>query len=118
GLIKAPADIFKLARDEAALDALRTRDGYGETSVRNLVAGIEARRTIALARFIYGLGIRHIGETTAITLARGYGSLAAFLGAMDQVAAGDAAAQAELDALDQVGEAVIQAAAAFFAEDH
>ncbi len=118
GLIKAPADIFKLARNEAALAALREREGYGETSVRNLMAGIEARRAISLDRFIYGLGVRHIGETTAITLARGYGSLAAFLAAMDQVAAHDEAAIAELDALDQIGEAVIEAAAAFFAEDH
>jgi DNA ligase (NAD+) len=118
GLIKAPADIFRLARNETALAALREREGYGETSVRNLIAGIEARRTISLDRFIYGLGIRHIGETTAVTLARGYGALAAFLAAMDQVAAGDEAALAELDALDQVGEAVIQAAGAFFAEDH
>jgi DNA ligase (NAD+) len=118
GLIKAPADIFRLARNEAALAALREREGYGEISVRNLVTGIEARRAISLDRFIYGLGVRHIGETTAVTLARGYGSLRAFLAAMDQVAAGDAAAIAELDALDQIGEAVIQAAAAYFAEDH
>jgi DNA ligase (NAD+) len=118
GLIREPADIFRLARDEAVLASLREREGYGEVSVRNLAAGIEARRTIALHRFIYGLGIRHIGESTAITLARGYGSAAHFLEAMDQVAAGDEAAIAELDALDQVGEAVIEAAAAYFAEDH
>jgi len=118
GLIKAPADIFRLARNEPALASLREREGYGETSVRNLVAGIEARRAIALDRFIYGLGVRHIGETTAVTLARGYGSLTAFLAAMDQVAARDETASAELDALDQIGEAVIEAAAAFFAEDH
>ena len=118
GLIAAPADIFKLARDETTLGALRVRDGYGETSVRNLKASIEARRRIGLDRFIYGLGIRHVGETTAITLARGYGDVAAFLAAMDKVAARDAAAMEELDAFDQVGGAVIEAAAAFFAEDH
>jgi DNA ligase (NAD+) len=118
GLIKEPADIFRLARDEAALASLLEREGYGEVSVRNLAAGIEARRAIPLHRFIYGLGIRHIGETTAITLARGYGSAAHFLEAMDQVAARDSSAIAELDALDQVGEAVIEAAAAYFAEDH
>ena len=118
GLIREPADIFRLARDEPVLQALRERDGYGETSVRNLIAAIEARRRIALDRFIYGLGVRHIGETTAITLARGYGSKDAFLAAMDQVADRDEAAMAELDALDQVGGAVIEAAAAYFAEDH
>ncbi len=118
GLIKAPADIFRLARNEAVLSVLREREGYGEVSVRNLVAGIEARRAISLSRFIYGLGVRHIGETTAVTLARGYESLANFLAAMDLVARGDEAAIAELDALDQVGEAVIKAAQAFFDEDH
>ncbi len=118
GLVREPADIFKLARNAAALEALLVRDGYGATSVRNLVAGIEARRSIALHRFIFGLGVRHIGETTALTLARGYGSASLFLEAMDRVAAGDKAAIDELDALDQVGEAVIQAAGAYFAEDH
>jgi DNA ligase (NAD+) len=118
GLVKAPADIFKLAKDEAALQALREREGYGETSVSNLVRNIEARRTIALDRFIYGLGVRHVGETTAMTLARGYGTADAFLEAMDMVADRDPAAIEELDALDQVGSAVIEAAAAYFAEDH
>jgi DNA ligase (NAD+) len=70
GWITDPADIFALARDQAKMDELRATDGYGETSVRNLIAGIEARRHIALDRFIYGLGIRHIGETTSIALAR------------------------------------------------
>jgi DNA ligase (NAD+) len=118
GLITEPADIFRLARDAAVLAALRERDGYGETSVTNLVRNIEARRTIALDRFIFGLGIRHIGETTAVVLARGYLTAKAFLEAMDRVAAHDAEASAELDALDQIGTAVIAAAAAFFAEDH
>src|SRR5579872_4422658 len=118
GLIREPADIFRLARNEAALAGLRERDGYGETSIRNLVAAIEARRTIALDRFINALGIRHIGETTAVGMARAYGSAAAFLEAMDKVAAGDAEAIAELDAVDQIGEAVIEAAAAYFGEDH
>jgi DNA ligase (NAD+) len=118
GWVKEPADIFKLARDEARIGELRDRDGYGETSVRNLVAAIEARRTISLDRFIYSLGIRHIGETTAVTLARGYGSAAAFLEAMHEVARGDEAAVNELDALDQIGDAVIKAAAAYFAEEH
>ncbi|WP_332640855.1 NAD-dependent DNA ligase LigA [Brevundimonas sp.] len=72
GWINQPADIFRLARDAEKLDALRAEDGYGETSVRNLVAGIDARRTIALDRFIYGLGVRDIGEQTSIVLARAF----------------------------------------------
>jgi len=118
GWIRSPADIFRLARDETKLEALRDRDGYGETSVRNLVAGINARRTIALDRFIYALGIRHIGETTAMTLARGYGTADAFLKAADQIAAGDEAARQEMDDLDQIGVSVVDAVAAYFAESH
>ena len=118
GLVKEPADIFRLARNEEALAALRERDGYGETSINNLVRSIDARRTVPLDRFIYGLGIRHIGENSSLILARGYGSAPAFLAAMDKVAGRDADAIAELDAFDQIGEAVIEAAASYFAEDH
>ncbi len=78
GWIKEPADIFRLARDEEKLAALRAEDGYGETSVRNLIAGIDARRVIALERLIFGLGIREIGEQTSLLLARHFGSWAAF----------------------------------------
>jgi DNA ligase (NAD+) len=78
GWINQPADIFRLARDAEKLDALRAEDGYGETSVRNLVAGIDARRTIALNRFIYGLGVRDIGEQTSIVLARAFETWPAF----------------------------------------
>ena len=70
GWITEPADIFRLARDEEKLAALREREGYGETSVANLVRGIEARRAIGLDRMIYGLGARDIGETTSTVLAR------------------------------------------------
>ena len=72
GWINEPADIFRLARDAEKLDVLREEDGYGETSVANLVAGIDARRTIALDRFLFGLGIRDIGEQTSLVLARAY----------------------------------------------
>ena len=118
GWIREPADIFRLAKDGEKLEALKGTDGYGETSVANLVSGIEARRTIALDRFIFGLGIRHIGETTAVVMARGYLTAAAFLAAMDKVADRDPEAMEELDNLDQIGGAVIEAAAAYFAEDH
>ena len=72
GWITEPADIFKLARDEQKLATLREREGYGETSVANLVRGIEARRTITMDRMIYGLGARDIGETTSMVLARNF----------------------------------------------
>jgi len=115
GWLTSPADIFRLHEKRAEL--LET-ERFGETSVGNLLANIEARRTIALDRFIYGLGIRHIGETTAVVMARGYGTVGEFLAAMDKVADHDPAAMEELDNLDQIGEAVIEAAAAYFAEDH
>src|SRR5258706_16274853 len=72
-LVREPADIFKL---KAHAGALEKRDGWGRQSVANLLRAIEARRTIALDRFIYALGIRQVGEATARLLARPYGSLA------------------------------------------
>nr|WP_312444324.1 NAD-dependent DNA ligase LigA [Brevundimonas naejangsanensis] len=81
GWIKEPADIFRLARDEEKLARLRAEDGYGETSVGNLIAGIDARRVISLDRLIFGLGVREIGEQTSLVLARAFGSWAAFQGA-------------------------------------
>ncbi len=119
GLIKEPADIFRLeANDRLSLKKLKDRDRAGETSVRNLFAAIEARRTVPLDRFIYGLSMRHVGDQTAVTLARGYGTAAHFLEAAKAVAAGDAAAREEMDAMDQIGDAVIEAVATFFAEPH
>lgn len=82
GWITAPADIFRLPKDEEKLAALREREGYGETSVANLVKGIEARRTISLDRFLIALGIRDIGETTALHLARAFDSFADLEGAV------------------------------------
>jgi DNA ligase (NAD+) len=118
-LIKEPADIFTLeARDKINLKKLKDRERAGDLSIKNLFAAIEARRTVALERFILSLGVRHVGETTALTIARGYGSAEAFLKAMDAIAAGDEEAKAELDAMDQVGAAVIEAAADYFAEAH
>ena len=73
GWIREPADIFTLAARNAKIK-LEEQEGFGELSVRNLFDAIEARREIALERFIYALGMRHVGETTARALARGYGS--------------------------------------------
>jgi DNA ligase (NAD+) len=88
GWIHEPADIFRLARDAEKLDALRTEDGYGETSVRNLVAGIDARRTISLERLLFGLGIRDIGDQTSLLLARHFGDWERFHAAAMAAAAG------------------------------
>jgi DNA ligase (NAD+) len=117
GWVKEPGDIFTL---QARNNKLKLEDieGYGETSVKNLFDSINARREIALDRFIYALGIRHVGETTALALARGYGSWDAFHEAALKVAMGDEEAIAEMDALDQIGDTVIAAVAAYFGEKH
>jgi len=110
GWIADPADIFVLARDAAKMDELRQTEGYGETSVRNLIAGIEARRNIALDRFIYGLGIRHVGETTSIALARHFETVEAFVAAARAASQQMASvAYAELSDLDGLGPTAVQA---------
>jgi DNA ligase (NAD+) len=118
--VKTPADIFTLAARDAAepLKKLKNKEGFGELSVANLFAAIEARRAIGLERFIFALGVRHVGETTARVLARHYGDWPGFKQAALSVASGDDDARTEMDAIDQVGETVIDAVAAYFAEPH
>ncbi len=119
GLIASPQDIFSLQeRDQRALKKLKDREGWGETSVKNLFAAIEARRSIGLDRFIYALGIRHVGETTGRLLARSFGDIDSFVAQMERIATGDAQARAELDAIDGIGNAVADALAGFFGEPH
>jgi DNA ligase (NAD+) len=120
GLVRSPVDIFTLeARDAERPDRIKDREGWGETSARNLFAAIDARRTIALDRFIYALGIRHVGETTARLLARSYGTVEEFMAAMREAARGrDTDAFADLDNIGGIGEVVAAAIAEFFAEPH
>jgi DNA ligase (NAD+) len=117
GWVNEPADIFTLPKRNARLK-LEEIEGYGETSVRNLFASIEGRRKVSLERFIYALGMRHVGETTALALARGYGSWQAFHDAGLKAAKGDEETIAEMDALDQIGDTVIKSVAAYFGESH
>lgn len=117
GWVKEPADIFTLQARNTKLK-LEEIEGYGLTSVKNLFDAINARREIGLDRFIYALGIRHVGETTALALARGYGSWEAFHDACLKVAKDDEETIAEMDALDQIGDTVIQAVKAYFGESH
>jgi DNA ligase (NAD+) len=120
GLIQSPPDIFTLEkRDQRASSKLAKREGWGETSAKKLFAAIEARRNVRLDRFIYALGIRHVGETTARLLARNYGTADAFLAAMREAGVdreGDAFAA--LDNIEGIGPAVAAAIADFFAETH
>ena len=124
GLIMSPADIFTLkARDTRSSKKLMEREGYGETSVRNLFDAIDARRNISLDRVIYGLGIRHIGETNARLLARHYGTMEALRDAAraavppsgEKRDKGNDAWQ-ELNATEGIGSVVAEAVVEFFKE--
>ncbi len=118
GLIMEPADIFTLEqRNRRARRKLEEREGYGETSVRNLFAAIEQRRRIPLNKLIYALGIRHVGEGNAKLLARHYGDLDAFLDGMMAAGKGHASeAWQELNDIGGIGEVVADAVAEFFKE--
>lgn len=120
GLIAAPQDIFTLqARDARGSKKLEKRGGWGVSSATNLFNAIEARREIALDRFIFALGIRHVGETTARVLARSYGSAEAFRDQMIAAGAGEINdARSELASIDGIGSVVAEALIAFFGEPH
>jgi DNA ligase (NAD+) len=118
GLIKSPADIFTLEeRERRGLLRLTEREGFGELSVRNLFNAIEVRRTLPLNRFIYGLGIRHVGETNARRLARHFETFEA-LRKIAKAASEGSDARAEINNIEGIGEVVAEAVADFFAERH
>jgi DNA ligase (NAD+) len=118
GLIKTASDIFTLPQREAQMSPrLAEREGYGETSVRNLFAAIEARRRVPINRFIYALGVRHVGETNARRLARHFGDFES-LRETARVAAPGGEARARIDSIDGVGPVVAEALHDFFAEPH
>jgi DNA ligase (NAD+) len=112
GLIRTPADIFTLAkRDGQDGPPLREWEGFGETSARNLFSAIDARRTIPLNRFLFALGIRHVGETNARRLARHFGDWEPL-----RAAARVESAAEELSGVGGIGPVVAEAIADFFAE--
>ena len=117
GWVKEPADIFTLEARNHRIK-LQEVEGFGETSVRNLFNAIAARREISLERFVYALGMRHVGETTARALSRGYGSWRAFHDAGLKLAEADEETRQEMDNLDQIGDTVIDSIAAYFGEAH
>jgi DNA ligase (NAD+) len=123
GRILRPADIFTLAKRDSRLPAdkrLAEKKGFGAKSVENLFTAIEARRTIPLDRFIYALGIRHIGETTARDLAKALGNFEALRAAGLAAAKGgkDSDAYQELDNIEGIGATVVDALIDFFSESH
>jgi len=131
GLLKVPGDIFRLP---AKVAEIRKREGWGDLSVRNLVAAIEQRRTIPLDRFINALGIPLIGEATAKILAQEYGDADTWLAEMlkaakerkkapDEVKKEKATAEVgesygRLCNVEQIGVTTADAMCAFFTEGH
>ncbi len=104
GWVAEPSDIFTLASRHGHGDqALKDRDGWGETSAANLFRAIEDRRRIGLDRVIFALGIRHVGEAVARLLARNYGSWTAFEAAMTAAAQPDDPAWQTLLDIDGIG---------------
>jgi DNA ligase (NAD+) len=119
GLIRRPQDIFAFEeRDRETSPRLAEREGFGETSAGNLFAAIAARRNVPLNRFIYALGIRHVGEATAKELARHFGSAEALQRVAAEAQDREGEAFAELTSIEGIGEVVAEAVADFFGEPH
>lgn len=113
GLIKEPADIFKL--DQAVI---AEREGWGEQSAKNLIDAIAERRNISLDRFIFALGIRQVGQATARLLAHTYGTLEAWRAAMAAAQDPEGEAYGELVNIDGIGPSVATDLLAFVHEAH
>jgi DNA ligase (NAD+) len=113
GLIRSPADIFRLSEHA---EAIVKADGFGSLSVENLMRAIESRRRIGLARFIYALGIRRIGVANAKLLARNYTRFANWRTHMLAAVAIGSEARSELGSIVGIGPAIAEELAEFFAE--
>ena len=119
GRIVRPGDIFRLEQnDERRSERLMNVPGWGKLSTENLFTAINARRLIAFDRFIYALGIRHVGRENARLLARNYLTPEGLLKAMDAANDREGEAYADLLSIDGIGEAVANAIVEFFTEAH
>lgn len=122
GVVHEAADIFKT---DAIKEWLDGREGWGEVSIANLVAAIEKRREISLDRLIYALGIRQVGQATALLLARHFGDIETLTKAATDTSPTDTSkaplidtTKTSLTSIDQIGESVAQDISDFFATDH
>ena len=115
GIIENPADIFRL---EDRAGEIAGRDGWGEQSATNLFAALRERSTIPLPRFIYALGIRHVGQATARLLAKQYGSLDGWRKQMEKAQDRDSEAYRDLVNIDGIGPSVADDLLGFCAEAH
>jgi DNA ligase (NAD+) len=113
GLVKSPADIFRLREHR---DALLGLEGWGERKVSKLLDAIEARRHVALERFIFALGIRRIGEQNAKLLARHYHTLEEWRDRMMAAHIIGSEAREELGSIQGIGPAIAEELVEFFAE--
>jgi DNA ligase (NAD+) len=113
GLIKSPADVFRLHQKRETLAGF---EGWGERKISKLLEAIETRRSVALERFIFALGIRRIGEQNAKLLARHYHSLEAWRAAMIAAHVIGSEAREELGSIQGIGPAIAEELVEFFAE--
>ena len=112
GLIHGPADIFRLTEEQ-----LLVRKKDGRVWAANLLAAIEAKRAPDPARFLFGLGIRHVGSVTARDLVKAFGTVEQVADVATRAAV-EPEARAELEAVDGIGPVVAEALIDFFAEEH
>ena len=113
GWVVSPADLFRLVARRAELAAL---EGWGEISVAKLLAAVEARRTPALERFIFALGIRRIGEANAKLLARHYGTIGHWRERMLDARIVGSEAREELGSIQGIGPTIAEELVDFFDE--
>ncbi|MBL4740827.1 MAG: NAD-dependent DNA ligase LigA [Sneathiella sp.] len=117
GWVLSPVDIFKLEEnDKNRLQKIKNLEGFGDKAVRNLFGAIDQRRTIEMDRFIFALGIRHIGQGNARLLAKNYGSLGKLMETFSPDYPEPGKAYVDLLAIDGIGDAVADAVKEFFSE--
>ncbi len=118
GWIREPADIFTLeARFGSGMQQLKNREGWGEKSATKLFNAIRTASRVPLNRLIFGLGIRHVGESAAMTLARFYGSWQNFRDAMEQARDHAGPAWDTLIGIDGIGEVAAATLVDYFHEE-
>ncbi|MBA4046534.1 MAG: DNA ligase (NAD(+)) LigA, partial [Erythrobacter sp.] len=115
GWLESPADIFRLRARRSEILSL---EGWQEKSVDNLLAAIEAKRSPDAARLLFGLGIRHVGETTARDLMKHFHEMPVLRELAERAHGGDNEAAGELTAIDGIGPSVVEALGDFFHEPH
>lgn len=115
GWVKEPADIFKLKlRYENGIKRLENRDGWGQKSANNLFNAIEAKRIIPLNKMLYALGIRHVGETSAMLLSKHYKSFDNLKKSMNEAKSLEGSSWSDLMSIDGVGEILAKAVVQIF----